>query len=74
MSKQQELITWIRDEITLRANKATNHILAHSILEQIKEEMVYFNSEVEDELLAAQEEIRGLRNAINQFNLHVRSL
>lgn len=63
MSKQQELIVWIRDEITLRSNKATNHILAHSILEQIKEEIVYFNSEVEDNLLAVQEENRKLREA-----------
>jgi hypothetical protein len=42
--------------------------IAHSILEQMKEELEGFNSEIEDELLAAQQENRKLREAISTLN------
>lgn len=64
MNKQDKLKEWIVDEINFHTPITNSKTKAHNILEQMKEELEGFNSEIENELLSAQEENKNLKQAI----------
>ena len=68
MSKQDELRLFILNELDDYIPGNMLSVKTHNILEQMKEELEGFNSEIEDELLAEQDKNRKLRDAISSFN------